>query len=488
MVLNPEFLRLVRINLSPRRALFCAGLTVTLAIITMILVWSGTYPYERMFWDEKIRRFGQNTFGILFFAQFALIHVIATGAAGGSLVQERMRGTLIFQQMTLLSAREMLLGKLFGSTVLYYFIAAIIFPFAFVAATMSGMSLTTFAYYNALLVVGGLCWQLIALFVSTRFTASHENANRNLLGIGYGIGGVAGLFSISIFSAIWEMNDHFIHFYGWPVEAIPLILGIMGIVAIWAYIGAARAYKELQLMKLAPATVWAFFACLELLLVGLLWFYPDRYVSVRDGIWRTIIYLFINWMALATLVGSVTVNRNQLREWWSADQDALGMFRRAEIRDSVLTFIIAALISVSGFGLLWISFGKLDPRWNAEMHELSFTGAMYVKIATSFLLTLVAMAGFVQFWSMFRFRAASLAGVGMWVLLFIIMSVAAGVTNTKGALASMNFVIFAGESMDKPTNYSYMMGGLALQASFAVLCVGLAFMKLRRARRELLQN
>src|SRR5688572_21540426 len=118
MRLNPEFLRNVRLQLTPRRALFSVGLTLTLMIVGGILAWFSVDPYSSMGFDYRVKKFGEFSFGLLVFAQFALLHVMATGAVGGSFVQERMRNTLILQQMTLLSPHQMLLGKLFGSTIL----------------------------------------------------------------------------------------------------------------------------------------------------------------------------------------------------------------------------------------------------------------------------------------------------------------------------------------------------------------------------------
>src|SRR6187200_1571800 len=99
MGLNPEFLRNVRIQLAPRRALFAAGLTVTLIVVGSMLVWFSVDPYGRMSFDQRLREFGDTCFPLLVFVQFGLLHVMASGAAGGSIVQERVRGTLLFQQM-----------------------------------------------------------------------------------------------------------------------------------------------------------------------------------------------------------------------------------------------------------------------------------------------------------------------------------------------------------------------------------------------------
>jgi hypothetical protein len=494
MGLNPEFLRNVRIQLTPRRALFATGLTVTLIIIGGMLVWFSVDPYSRMGFDVRLREFGDTCFALLVFAQFGLLHVMASGAAGGSIVQERVRGTLLFQQMTLLSPHEMLLGKLFGSTILYYFLAAVIMPFAIISAFLAGMDSSLFISTYALLIIGGLCWQALALYVSAAIASSTDSAGRNYMGMGYSVGGLAGLISLSTSPAILhlENRDEIVHFYGVPLPAIIVALGLMVFIGGWAYIGAVRAFKQLQLITLSPRPVWYFFASLEALLVGLLW--KGYFLNVSgssfsqsDLIVVVIFFLVINWIALTVLAGTSAIGRNQLREWWSAERDSTSVWKRAEIRNAVLAYPIAVCISIAGLKALWMSLW-LRAQQITTGQDFNFI-YMFVVSGIAFLATMAAMAGFIQFWSMHRFRVANQAGVALWVLLFIILGIAAAVVGEKSLVALLNPLILIGSAFDNRANPAIsqflVLKGLIVECSFAACCLGLAYWKFRRTHREM---
>ncbi len=507
MYLNPEFLRNVRIQLTPRRALFAGGLALTLITIVYFLSWSGTEPnpYSPANYNH-FKEFGDASFKFLLLAQFILLHVIATSAAGGSMVQERMRGTLIFQQMTLLSPHEMLLGKLFGSTATCYFLAAIVMPFALVSGLIAGIAPNNLALLFLLLIVSGLCFQAIALFISTSIANATENVGKNLMGMGYSIGGLAAIVSLSIFGGLWSkdwtLNDNNLYFYGASLPAFLIVLGMLCFVGGWAYVGAIRAFKDMQLIRLSPRPVWYFFASLEALLVGLFWagapaFASNSYVyairneagaiayASNETIGFIISYLSINWMALTALVGVTAISRNQLREWWSAEQDAISMLKRSELRNAFLTFPVAVGISMFGLAALWLSlhfkmmsFFYTDP---------TFSNRLLVVAVLLFAITMAAMAGFIQFWSMFRFKIASRAGVALWVLFFIVAGIAAGIMGETSIPALINPLVVTAIALDNNSLASLAITkGLFVEIVFSLCCLALMYWKWRRTRNELL--
>src|ERR1044072_6001059 len=114
--LNPEFVRVLRTTLPRRRALFVAGLTVVLLAAGAWVIWNRSAPstynysvlddssaYSAEQWARQVQSFGADSYGVLPVLLFALLFLLGPATAGLSFVQERLRGTAIFQQMNLLS-------------------------------------------------------------------------------------------------------------------------------------------------------------------------------------------------------------------------------------------------------------------------------------------------------------------------------------------------------------------------------------------------
>src|SRR3712207_96567 len=142
--LNPEFVRALRTTLPRRRALFVAGLTAVLLAAGAWVVWNRSAPYvpydvhkftldysphsEAGLWARQVMNFGAESYGVLTVLLFALLFVLRPATAGLSFVQERLRGTAIFQQMCLLSPFRLAAGKFWGAGALSYFVALLLLP------------------------------------------------------------------------------------------------------------------------------------------------------------------------------------------------------------------------------------------------------------------------------------------------------------------------------------------------------------------------
>ncbi|HEX8291916.1 MAG TPA: hypothetical protein VF570_09190, partial [Pyrinomonadaceae bacterium] len=176
--LNPEFVRAVRTTLPKRRALFVAGLTAALLAAGAWLVWNQSAPstydvhwkmlespaFQADLRARHLKDFGAAGYGVLTVLLFALLFVLGPAAAGLSFVQERLRGTAIFQQMSLLSPFRLAAGKFWGAGALAYFVALILVPFALAAAWLGGADPAKVARLYLFLLVGGLAWQALGLY------------------------------------------------------------------------------------------------------------------------------------------------------------------------------------------------------------------------------------------------------------------------------------------------------------------------------------
>jgi hypothetical protein len=497
MRINPELLRNLRLQLSPRRALSAAGLTLTLIIVGTILIWFGTNSYYSINSVRHLKEFGSASFWMLFFAQFALLIVLGATATGGSIIQERVRGTIIFQQMSLLSPHEFIMGKLFGVTSMCYYLTLLILPFALFAAFLGEFTLEDVIALYSMLFACGICWQMIGLFISATIAKGVGESGKNIVGIGYSVGGLATIVTLYCYGTFWDGRKIF--FYGFELSHSIIAIGLMLFISIWAYVGAVRAFKDLQLIKLSTAPIWYFFASLEAMLVGLFWkghffSYSGGYYYKSLGMEHILAYLGINWMAITFLAGSSAINRDQLREWWSVERDANSILKRSELRNAVITYPIAIAIALIGLTALWLSFGFyfLDVECNQYYVDYNYYIPFYVFViaAITFLFRMAGMAGFIQFWSMHRFKAARWVGVTLWGVLFLVLGIGAVIISKWAVLSLINpsaILLFRDCSdsfsrMDAPT---VILEILTVEAVIATGFILLAYFKWRRTYREM---
>ena len=516
---NPEFVRILRISLPQKRAAIIAGLTLAILIAGGGLLWSsdnsgGSYAY-------RIEQFGRNAYDLLFVLLFALLFVLAPATAGLSFVQEKLRGTSIFQQMSLLSPAQVALGKFFGNGLFAYFIAALVLPFAILAAVLGGQP----AWWRlcAFLLIGGLSMQAVGLFVSAAFSGSTEKALRGGLLLGPVVGGAGAIIAIALCSYFIVERYPMTHeyytpawaaqwvFYGLRLPAYILILGLLAFAGLWAFAGTVRRIKANQLIPISPRMVWLFFACAEAVLVGLLW---GRHQAESAPNERLTIYLFLNGVALLILAGSSALSRDRLREWWSVERDPLTLLQRREIKNSLKTFLLALGSAEVGLIALWTSFQMHLTR---ALPDYAFVWQL-MAVALGFGLTALGVAAFTQFCALHRFRIGGWAGIAFAVLFYVFMGLAGAVSGPQAnnTFALINPLSYANAICEFDTRMSVSLGeearwrqyaaesergerfvqhlrtgdpflvahGLFAQGALALLCFGLARAKWNRTRRE----
>ena len=552
--LNPEFVRGLRISLPPRRAAFAAALVLAVTCAGGWLLWNTTHPplYRTSWMTEgelqealanQTLRFGRTSVVGLTTALFGLLFILAPAAAGLSFVQERLRGTAVFQQMSLLSPFRLAAGKFLGSGFLAYFIAALLVPFALAAAWVGEAGAGKVTRLYLFLLVGGLCWQAVGLFVSSLLSGPDEKPLRGGLLVGPAVAVCAAITALALnqffvfdqeelrrayeqwpgdyeYTYHVEQGRYWWHFFGARVPAYAVILGLLSFAGAWAFAGSVRRIKVWQLIPVRPAAGWLFFASAETLLVGLLW---GRHADDTVPNERLTLYLALNWAALALLAGSGALTRGRLREWWSAERDPLAVFQREEIKNTFKTFLAALFVAEAGLAALWWSY-HIDPLGNRFDFNL---GSQLLPIAACFALTVLGMAAFVQYCAAHRFRIGGWAGVGLLFLFYVFTTLAGGLmfarlNNTPALLNPLvyaevvtkgdyfmdsrfntRFEDVAGSSYRRrvvpPTDYEvnaearYDPGeaaahGLAAEGLLAALCFGLAYVKLRRIRGEMLRE
>jgi hypothetical protein len=519
---NPELDRILKINLPVRRLLFIGGFALAIVLVVAGLQWNGRGKYSADM-AGNIRGFARDTYWMLTVILFGLLFVLAPAMTALSFIQEKLRGTAIFQQMVLIRPLDLALGKFLGSGAAAYVAAAVILPFAILAGIEGRQRYDNMFSLYLFLIVGGLSCQALGLFVSAALSSPSDKALRGGLLVGPAIGfigAVTGLYWYRYFSPDYHRRSDIWYFYGLQVEAYAVILVFLIFIGVWAFAGAVRRIKASHLVPVKPWPVWLFFVTAEALLVGLLWGWQpmDRYDLNSYGtapIRNLIFYMVLNWAALLALAaGSVALSRDRLREAWSVGDDPLVLFQRQEIRNNFKTFLIALGVSITGLAALWVSFhadGANFPQ-NIALNQL-------VPVVIGFALTIAGTLCFIQYAAMQRFRARAWAGVGLVVAFYLMMGVAGTLFEDEENTANLvNPAVFAyqltrgNDYMDrvsvKYNSYdqaqvqyyvpsrnarfgdksALITHGLIAEGLLALGCFGLAYLKWRKIEDELLEK
>ncbi|HEX8138793.1 MAG TPA: ABC transporter permease [Pyrinomonadaceae bacterium] len=511
--LNPEILRSLRVSLPPKRILFITVLTHVLLFVVGGVLWNEAVSNKYLSSAAQLERFGRDMFWLLTVALMALLFVLTPATAALSFIQEKVRGTAIFQQMVLLSPFELAVGKFVGSGLIGYFIAALVYPFFTLTALLGEVGLEKFVRLSLLLLVGGLCCQAVGLFVSAALSGPGERFVRGGLLIGPAVGGLGALLGLAVYR-LFDPTFYFAdkyerwHFYGVELKPYIVVLDLMIFAGVWAFVGTVRRIKSSQLIPVRPWPVWLFFATAEAVLTGLFWggFVAPRYdtrIFEFTPAARLVFYLFLNWAAFVVLAGSSALGRERLREWWSASSDPLALFQRREIKNALNTFLVALAVSLAGLAALWASFHTYE----AVIPAAVSSGTLLVAMTLFFTLTVGGMAVFIQYCAMQRFRIGAWAGVVLTITFYLVMAViGASFEDKKNTAALLNPMIYADAVTE---GYPYvdvhdtfgvkhepnpdatrrtLMRGLVAQGLLAAGCFGLAYVKWRKTEEEIMQE
>ena len=510
--LNPELLRSVRVTLPPKRVLFIAGLTLALMAVVGGVLWNEATNRTYLSPEVQIHKFGNDMYWLLGVVLFALLFILTPATAALSFIQEKVRGTSIFQQMVLSSPFEMAAGKFVGSGLIGYLLTALIFPFFMMAAVIGWVEFFGFVRLSLFLLLGGLCCQSVGLFISAALSGPSDRFLRGGLLIGPAVGGLGALVALALyqyFDGQFRSSSDYApwYFYGINVGAQPVILGLLAFIGVWAFAGTVRRIKASQLIPLRSWPVWLFFASSEAVLTGLLWGGIDRGPYNRFFLFppdaRLVIYLLLNWAALMVLAGSSALGRERLREWWSASSDPLSLFQRREIKKALVTFMVALGISLFGLTALWASF-----HMDALFYPQNIPSALQLAAITAcFTFAVAGAAAFIQYSAMQRFRIGAWAGVVLTLIFYLVMGViGASLENKRNTAALVNPLVYTvtitegdpfidrhdtfGVTHDPDTAavWKALAHGLLANGALALCCFGLAYAKWLKTEGEILEE
>ncbi len=192
---NPEFVRHVRAELRPARAVTVAVVALFVCGLIWLSCWSfvqqdlenarnGFQRYGGEQWMARVAMLEKTAFHqtwLLFFQwAFAIQGVMVTlwslFACAQSVSGERDRKTWDFQRATSLRSSELLVGKLIGEPILTYFLVLCLLPLTVIGGLVGGVSLGSLVSAYLLMLLGSLFLGVCGLFLSTLL----ESGNRGI--------------------------------------------------------------------------------------------------------------------------------------------------------------------------------------------------------------------------------------------------------------------------------------------------------------------
>ncbi len=200
---NPEFMRHVRAELRPARALTTGVLVLVICTLVGLPCWAN----ER----QNVRQFSRTFYAWLMGIQYLLVIVWCTSTCGQAISRERELKTYDFLKTTRLTAGEITLGKILGAPIIAYFAVACSLPVSLLAGILGGFSLGVIFATYALMAVTALFASIAALWISMLLEKATAGAVGLLMLIPLATGFVfafspfPGFGGISIFPALFSL-------------------------------------------------------------------------------------------------------------------------------------------------------------------------------------------------------------------------------------------------------------------------------------------
>jgi hypothetical protein len=178
---NPEFIRNVRAQLRPGRAIATACICALLSIVTG---WAFSYNSRLAIGPYG---WGFGVFQIAFWLQAIMLAAGGGIACINSIHREKDQNTFDYQRVTRLTPLELTIGKLFGAPVFTYFVFLCLMPLAIFGVIAGKLNPLTVLIAYTVLLVGSLTIHMLSLLISLlTVRGSHTGAILLLLGLLWG--------------------------------------------------------------------------------------------------------------------------------------------------------------------------------------------------------------------------------------------------------------------------------------------------------------
>ena len=491
---NPEFVRHVRAELRPARAVTVAVVVLMVCVLIGLACWSEKESALQMadrnahvlggewikfaqhqhedFFRQAWLLFCQWLFGL----QAGLIPLWALFMCAQSVSGEREHKTWDFQRTTSLTSAELAIGKLLGEPVLAYFGALCALPVTFVAGLAARFSvwniLNAYMGLIACTLFMGACGLWLSILIENRSRSIGLVGTAGLYGLAlstYGFFGswFPGLAAFSPFTNLYRILELQFRFQGYVAprlfgHALPWLLMSLLLHAsfgVWLALMVLRNLKR-DYPEIRPLSRWRAVGCAAFLNFVFYALFSTHNALVKSDVLASFMVAINGVILFAIGLASLTPPE-RLKVWWRArSEGTVGMFSEDGLPWPWLVLSAAVAYGLMVWGLLAWRFALDFHFWSLRMAGLQLA-AVLVFVTRDIL--------FIQWCTLTRLRQPVLKGFLFLCLYYAAAGVAvalSGISGDAAAMAALNLLTPAGvfqATFGWGHNSASLYGGLALQ-------------------------
>ena len=282
---NAEFRRYLWLEFSVARAVIAPLLVGAIAWLAYLM---------------KPEDFGSMAISISKALLFIVLLIWGTRLASDSVTSEVADGTWVFQRMSSMSAGEMTLGKLFGSTAMVwystFFICLLYLAGAFMDkdTALAGKTLVA-------TLLAGLCAHSLGMLASLSTLRTEKVSGLRRRGTGFLIGiGVAMTLMGTVSTMQYQETGHSVHWFSLDTELVDFTIFSLAYAVFWSLVGLVRAMRRELQYDNTPAVWSVFVASLLLYVAGIIHGNPQTTLVGPVTLWAC--FTVLSGLAWATVL------------------------------------------------------------------------------------------------------------------------------------------------------------------------------------------
>lgn len=335
MIFNAEFQRNLWLEINFTRL-------ITIPLVLVLIFWAIFISRDSV--NVNIDEMGSHLSGAAL-SLFALITVLWGGQlASNSLIEEAQAQTWDWQRLSAQSPSALMIGKLFGSTILAWYggICCLIAYMIFAKSTLDGIRLAWL-----FLAVSSAIFTHASVILLTLTTPPEQRPayqQKHTMSLAKMFMLLLALYGIGLLTVIWT-SDHLsiIHWYHIDFELLPFCAWSMVIWAGWAVFGCIKRTSTLLRNPTTP-TAWLLFV--TFCMIYFMGFKVDSAVANNDAIFYS--YGGMAFMVIFGLLCGITLLESKAPLHWRLWIDAL---KRKEYRHVwqntprwIATFVLSVVV------------------------------------------------------------------------------------------------------------------------------------------------
>ena len=508
---NPEFVRHLRSELRPTRAVTVAGVVLLICVLIGLACWSEQESELRMAqsyaawaaknaqgvtqkspeeWAKRAEYLKENLLRLtwllfcrwLLGIQAALIPLWSLFMCAQSVSGEREHKTWDFQRTTSLTSAELAIGKVLGEPVLAYFAMLCALPATVAASLIAGFTgwnvLNAYIGLIACSLFMGVCGLWLSLLIENRSRSVGLIASLGLYGLALGAYGLAaswfrGLAGFSPFTNLYRILDA--RFDGWEYvapmlfgHAVPwLLMSLLLYLSFGAWLvlmivrSLKRDYNEIRLLSR-----WQAVGCAAFLNFVFYALFSTHERSLNSDALASLMVALNGAILFAIGLASLTPPE-RLKVWWrDRHEDSVRLFSEPGLP---WPWLVASAAVAYGL-LVW---GLFTWRLALDFHISSLRLAALRTLVVLVFVTRDIL--FIQWCTLTRLRQPVLKGILFLCLYYAgcgVVAAISGISGQSASMAALNLLTPIGV-FDPRYEWGHfsttLYGGLALQAGLIAM-------------------